>query len=307
MKLHLPAVEQSTTYVDSWCHWGELLTSLDVVGMVACSGAIMLLMVGEIQTAIEACQTERDCVVAERDAFQRFQTRIQRIDPVRVEQSDTSATDLSNRPQAINAPTDPGDATLTHVLSAYEDTVRSVPHYDAGYEETRTESLIAELGEDIVTALAANKNLMPAVKEAIVDRSQVAIDTRTELVDAITDEINALHEYQTKLDTIETRRHNLLLHLDNVYTHRGEAAFDIWCVLEEFEDELDEIAGRRQAEIHSPSVAEAPSDKMPVEPIEFYKYLYSESEASQYPVLSVIGNLGTTIRADKSQIRADLG
>jgi len=264
-------------------------------------------VVGELQAAIEACRAERECVVVERDAFQQFLTRVQQIEPARFDPSETSPTNASDRSQAIDSPANSGDIALKSVLSAYKETILSVPHYRSGYEETLAENLTAELGEDIVTSLATNKRLTSAIQQAIVDRSQNAIDARTDLIGGITDEIDLLGDYQTKLSTIETRQQNLCTHLDAVQTRRSDAVFDIWCRLQELESELDEIVKQRQTDLRDPPVSESPSGNASVENADFYTYLYSESDAPQYPVLSAIGDLGTAIRRDKEQVSTHLG
>ncbi|WP_424014188.1 DUF7260 family protein [Halorubrum xinjiangense] len=307
MRLPLPIADQPEACVNVWYCGVELLTSPLVVGIIASIGAVLLLVMDELQTAVEACRTERECVVAERDAFQQFQTRIRRVDPVTIDSPNASQTNMGDRSRAMDAPSNPGDATLKYVLSTYEQTVRSVPHYSIENEETLAENLAAELGEDIVTSLATNKVLIPAVQQAIVDRSQNAIDAREDLVDAITDEIDLLTHYQTELTTIETRQHNLREHLDTVQTRRGEAAFDIWCALQELETELDEIAKQRQADLRDPPIAEPPTESTSGEQLMFCEYLYAESDAPQYPVLSAIGDLGTAIRTDIEQIRTKFG
>ncbi|WP_449272032.1 DUF7260 family protein [Halorubrum tropicale] len=268
---------------------------------------MLLVVVGKLQTAIETCQDERECVIAERDAFRRFQTQIQQVEPVQLESLDAAPTDVGDRTDVMDVPTSPGDATLKYVLSAYEETVRSVPHYGIGDEESLAENLAAELGEDIVTSLATNRILTPAVHQAIVDRSQQAINVRAELIEVLTEEIDRLANYQTELTEIETRRHNLCSHFGSVHTRRREAAFDVWCALQDLEAELDGIAEQRQRNLHSPPVAEPPSEEISDEQIEFCEYLYSDSNAPQYPVLSVIGELGEAIQTDKERIRPHLG
>ena len=307
MRFRIPIADQPVACVDMWCGGAELLTSPLVVGVIASLGAMLLLVVGKLQTAIETCQDERECIIAEQDAFRRFQTQIRQVEPVQFESSDTAPTDVGDRTEVMDVPTSPGDATLKYVLSAYEETVRSVPHYSIGDEESLAENLAAELGEDIVTSLATNRVLTPAVQQAIVDRSQQAIDVRAELIEVVTEEMDRLANYQTELTNIETRQDNLCAHFGSVQMRRREAAFDIWCALQDLETKLDRVAEQRQRDLHSPPVAEPPSEETSDEQIEFCEYLYSDSDTPQYPVLSVIGELGEAIQTDKEQIRPYLG
>lgn len=271
-----------------------------------CVGMITVLAVGDIQLAIQSCQDERDCVVAERDAFQTFQTRIKRVEPVKLE-PDKITEPLGTQSCGIEPTTSPGDATLRYVLTAYENSVRSLSHYKSGYDETLAESLAAGLGEDIVTSLVTNTVLTPPTQQTLIERAQNAIDVRTALVDAISTEISALVDRQETLCTLETKRENLRAHLDSVHACRKDAAFDVWCGLYELETELDKIAQQRQATLANSPMKEATSASSAVEEVNLYEYLYEESDAPRYPVLSAVGMLGARISADRNEVSSHFG
>lgn len=255
-----------------------------------------------IQDGIETCQEERDRVVTEREAFQAFLDRVRAIDPVDTESSTTTLTDLSGTSHTTLANTDPGDATLKHVLSAYKETVRSLPHYREGYDETLAESLAAELGQDIVTALATNKVLVPAIQRAVVERSQQAIESRTALSEAITTEIDALTTAQADLNAIETRRRKLRAHLDTVEKNRSEAAFDVLCTLHALEADVDEIAQQRQETLQNAPIGQSTIQAVPIDDTDFHEYLHGVEGTPRYPVLSAAAELGSEIQADQKQV-----
>jgi len=75
-------------------------------------------------TAQQAVKTERNEVVAERDAFREFRKRVVKI-PVQ----------MSNRshPFVTVNPTKSKSERLPKVRSAYRDTVIDVPHYERQY------------------------------------------------------------------------------------------------------------------------------------------------------------------------------
>lgn len=301
MKFHPRFVEQTGGCVEAWCSGTEFLLSPVVVGAMMCVGMI-LLAVSEVQTAIQSCQDERERVAAERDAFQTFQTHIERIDPVELDPVDARTEGLGTQPHAMEQSTNLGDTTLKDVLSAYEDSVRSLSHYKIGYDETLAESLAAELGEDVVTSLVANTVLTPALQQTLLERSQNAIDARTALIDAISAEMDSLIEIQAELTDIEAQQEKLRAHLDSIETCHRDAAFDVWCRLYELETELDRIAQQRQATLEDPPVNQTVSTNTAVEHVDFYEYLYGESHTPRYPVLSAIGTLGTQVRAERDQV-----
>lgn len=277
------------------------------MGAMVYIGLVIFLGIAEVQTAIQSCQDERDRVAAERDAFESFQTRIKKIDPVELDLTDAHGHNLGGQLPTGELSADPEGTSLKYVLTAYESSVRSLSHYKAGYDETLAESLAAELGEDVVTALVTNTVLTPATQKILIERSGRAISARTALVDAINDEIDALINNQEALTTIERKQQNLRAHLDSVQTHRKEAVFDVWCRLYELEAELDSIAQQRQAALNDLPVEQPMGPNGTDEQLDFYEYLYQNSDASNHPVLSAIGTLGAQIRADRSQLSTRFG
>jgi len=265
-------------------------------------GLTMVLTVGYVEEGIETCQEERDYLAAERGAFQTFLDRIRSVDPIETDSRATALTDLQNTPHTTLANRDPGDATFKYVISAYKETVLSLPHYRKEYNETLAESLTAELGQDIVTALATNKTLVPATQQALIERSQQAITSRTNLIEAITAEIDALTETQADLNEIETRRHNLRTHLDATKRNQSEAAFDVLCTLRNLKSEADDIAKSRQKRLQNAPIKKDTTATSPVEPIDFYEYLHGKEGTPRYPVLSAVAELGSDIRTDQQQV-----
>ena len=302
MRFYITDTEVASTCSRFFCDAIPVIsTPLELVGVLSV-GLTVLLMIGHAQDGIETCQDERERLSAERDAFQTFLNRVRSIDPAVTNSSAGAATDPSEAQHPTLADTDPGDATLKNVLSAYKGTVQSLPHYREEYDETLTENLSAELGQDIVTSLATNKVLVPATKRALVERSQEAIDSRTNLIEAITAEIDSLTDAQADLEAIETRRQKLRTHLEGVERNQSEAAFDVLCSLRELESEVDDVAQRRQKTLQNPPVKESTTSTGRTDHMEFYEYLYGVEGVPRYPVLSAAAELGSTIRAGQEQV-----
>ena len=263
-------------------------------------------MIGQVQDGIEACQDECDRLVAERDAFQTFLRYVRSINTVGTNSSSESAPSQSGIKHPTITNSDPQDATVKGVLSAYKQTVQSLPHYRDEYDETLTESLSAELGQDIATSLATNNVLVPATKRALVERSQQAIDSRTNLIEAIATEIDSLSDAQTDLETIETRKQKLRAHLESVERNRSEAAFDVLCVLRDLESDVDTIAQKRQERLQDPPVKVSETSTDRTTDTGFYVYLYSVEGVPRYPVLSAVAELGTAIQTEQDWILKQL-
>ncbi|WP_297884448.1 hypothetical protein [uncultured Halorubrum sp.] len=294
-----------------WCDLGAIATQPGVVTAVALVGVLALLTFAYVREAEAACRDERRRVLDERDAFETFAERVGRIDTVSV------ATDAT--PSGVPAAAlrwiggggrRPGggpagdNVTLRRVLAAYEDTVMSLPHYRAEYDETTAQSLAAELGPDTATALASDGGLSSGAQSALVDRSRHAVDARNRLVDAIDEEIAELDDREAALSTIDRRRRRLVGHMDGIRSEsEADAAIDVWNRLTELERQCDELAAERQVSLDDPPLTpETAVDTDRERP--FYHYLYGPTDGPRYPVLAQIAEVADGIRADRDRIGA---
>jgi hypothetical protein len=295
-----------------WCELGAVATEPGAITAVALVGVLALLAFAYVRDAESACRRERRRVLDERDAFESFADRVAQIDAVSV------ATDAS--PTGVPAGAlrridgdgggppggGPGgrNVTLRRVMAAYNDTVLSLPHYRAEYDETAAESLAAELGPDAATALATDGALSSGAQSALVERSRRAADARERLADAIGEEIEELDDRESALSTIERRRRRLLGHLDGIRPGGDAgAAIDVWNRLTELERECDELAADRQRSLGDPPLTpEAPLDAESERP--FHDYLYGSPEGPRYPVLAQIAEVADGIRADRDRVGA---
>ncbi|WP_434522041.1 DUF7260 family protein [Halorubrum sp. AS12] len=293
-----------------WCELGAIATEPGVVTAVALAGILALLAFAYVRDAEAACRGERRRVLDERDAFEAFADRVAEMDTVPVatdsNPSGVPAGALGSIGSAGNGiPPDGGpsggDVTLRRVLAAYDDTVLSLPHYRAEYDETAAESLAAELGPDTATALASDGGLSSGAKSALVDRSQRAADARDRLAGAIDEEIDELADRKTTLTEIDRRRQRLLAHLEGVRSGREtDAAIDIWNRLAELERECDELAADRQSSLDDPPLT--PNLDADSHERTFYGYLYGTTDGPRYPVLAQVAELADRIRTDRDGV-----
>ncbi|TKX75554.1 hypothetical protein EXE46_03655 [Halorubrum sp. GN11_10-6_MGM] len=294
-----------------WCDLGALATEPGVVTAIALVGLLALLAFAHVRDAESACRRERRRVLDERDAFESFADRVAQIDTVSVARDATSTGVPVGGLRRIGSPgggrrpgSDPdgGSVTLRRVMTAYHDTVLSLPHYRTDYDETAAESLAAELGPDAATALASDGGLSRGARSALVERSRRAADARDRLADAIGEEIGELGDREATLSSIDRRRRRLLGHLDGIRSGRGtDAAIDVWNRLTELERECDELAAERQRSLDDPPLTpESGVDGDRERP--FYDYLYGPTDGPRYPVLAQIAEVADGIRADRERV-----
>ena len=295
-----------------WCDLWAIATEPGVMTAVAIVGLLALVAFAYVRDAEEACRRERRRVLDERDAFEAFADRVADIDTISAATDSTPSGVPAGALRGMGASSDgasgpgsrpPGNSvSLSRVMAAYGDTVLSLHHYRAEYDETAAESLAAELGPDAATALASDGGLSSGAQSALVDRSRRAVDARDRLADAISEEIDEIGDREAALSTIDRRRRRLLDHLDGVRSDREtDAAVDVWNRLTELESECDELAADRQRSLDDPPLTpETPLDDDCERP--FHEYLYGPVEGPRYPVLAQIAEVADRIRDDKDRV-----
>jgi hypothetical protein len=293
-----------------WCEAAAAVTEPGALTAVTLVGLLALLAFTYVCDAEAACRRERRRVLDERDAFETFADRVAEMDTVSAATDSTPAGVPAGALRGIGRAeggglpgTDPGggDVTLRRVLTAYGDTVLSLPHYRDEYDETAVESLAAELGPDTTTALATDGGLSSGAQSALVDRSRRAADARTRLADAIDEEIDELADRESTLTGIDRRRRRLLGHLEGVRSRsEADAAIDVWNRLSDLERECDRLAGDRQRSLDDPPMSAGPA----MEDVDkaFYAYLYDRTDGPRYPVLAQVAELAESVRADKDRV-----
>lgn len=157
--------------------------------------------------AKRAIRRERRRIVAEARAFETF------LDAVRdVHVATPSTTGGGQLLVRSGAPRSAASA----VRRAYEDTVMGVAHYAEDYDDTYPESLAAEFGPDVATALLEGPLTEPC-KRALLGAASDARDRRTRFLDALDEEWRSLETAERILRQITTG----LRSLDASPTPRG--------------------------------------------------------------------------------------
>jgi len=232
-------------------------------------------MTALIDAALDAVADERAAVQAEYEAFATFDRRV----------ADCSTVSASTGPPLVADPR-PSGKSLERVRTAYAETVMSVPHYEAEYDETVAESLAAEFGDDIAAALVGGTALTPEFREAVRAATDAARRERAEFLDVLDRESASL---STAADDVADLRADMDALDDRPLSARSfDDLYDLWTRVEELERRVDGIAFRRQETIRGHR------NDLPGVPTDLCEYLYAGLSAS-YPVLATLADLGGTL------------
>ncbi|WP_418286253.1 DUF7260 family protein [Halorubrum sp. DTA46] len=302
---HEPAVTECASLS---CTLGEVVTEPGAVTAVVIAGLVAIVAFAYVRDAKETARRERRRVLDERDAFEEFAARVADLDPAPAELT-TTAFDGSavgvKRADRVAGSGRGGDVRLRRVLAAYRDTVMSLPHYRAEYDETIPESLAAELGPDAATSLASNGTLSTGAQSALTERSRHAATARSDLAEAIGAEIDALTDAEAELACVDRRRRRLIEHLDGVEHDRTGAAIDVWERLDDLEGECEELAAERQRALDDPPMTPDLGSGQDDDRA-FYSYLYGGGDGPRFPVLAQVSELAERVRADADRVASQV-
>ncbi|WP_280535434.1 hypothetical protein [Halopenitus sp. POP-27] len=243
-----------------------------------------------LATLRRTVRAERRRVVDERQAFDVFRKRLAEIDPR--ETTRTSAPTHLVGDAGTSAAT-PG---LCAVRDAYEETVMSVPHYAADYDDTYPESLAAEFGRELSVTLTTGTAFDPAIKRELGRIAGVRRDRRADLLDTLDAEATSLDELGTRLPELARDVDDLVnVDVDGI----GFGALEAYHARAgTLRDRCEAVAQGRQAAIRR----QRRDLRVPGETRDVPRYLYVDCEAT-YPVLAMIADL--TDRAASFQSRVE--
>jgi len=280
----------------SWeCELQAALASPEVLSLVAFVGLFALLATVQFTAARQACEEERRRVHEEIDAFDEFADVLAAIEPsaavgIRsLETADTVALAGGGRLTR--------DARLDRILEGYRETVMAVPHYEEDYGDTLTESIAAELGCETAIAVQRQEELSPALRGTLLRQAHAARAARSSYLDLVDAEIEALSSFSARGQTLEERRRNLSVHVDETAPHnRFDAAVDARARFHELETDCEEAVAERQRQIEHQRSPEV--DR----PQAIQELLYSGLPETNYPVLSWFADLAHRVRDDRRRM-----
>lgn len=234
----------------------------------------------------KAARTERRRTAAERRAFEAFADRIADVDcsvagagqSIRtIGQGGTVAPSVTSVSPGGTTPTDA-------VRRAYEETVMAVSFYEAEYGDDYAESLHAEFGPEVATAVTDPDCFGPPAKAALLSATRRAIQERTQLVETCNRE-------RTSADTAAESLLPVASELDTLATTdpTGELFGTLearWNRLSTLRDRSEDAAAVRQIGIHD----RRSRHDLSVDEPDICAYLYKDLDA-YYPILGVCASL----------------
>ncbi len=150
--------------------------------------------VGSVDEALTAVERERECVRAEREAFEEFARTVGAL-PVQSRQS-------AGMPPGLSASAGRGDRLQT-VRDGYRETVMAVPGYEEEYGESLRENMTAEFGKEVAVAVTEGSQFTPQLRRLLVSGARVAAQQRETLCDALDAEHQSVSEARTRLREID--------------------------------------------------------------------------------------------------------
>ncbi|UWG46352.1 Uncharacterized protein HSRCO_0050 [Halanaeroarchaeum sp. HSR-CO] len=259
---------------------------------------------GRLGSAFEELQhtvrVEQKRTTAERQAFEAFGRRVRRLAGA-VEQP-TSSTVVGDGGTSVSAAIDPFQTerratsnTVADVRTAYEETVMSVAHYDAEYDDTYATSVHAEFGREIGAALTRPGWFSTVTVQALVGKIEQAIAEREPLETALDREYRSLETTSDNLRDIEDERRTIAS-ID--FEDERFGALDAYRVrIELLSEKSERIIDSRQSTIHDHSDVYSIGDT----PDGFFEYLY-ESYEPRYPVLYLGTDVGRKLESTADRI-----
>ncbi len=249
-----------------------------------------------IGDAREALRVERRRTVDEREAFGAFRGRLDAIPTATASPSGSPETAGSagfagpaggsgpGVDAGVRGSAAPSGSGLAAVRDAYAETVMSVPHYEAEYDDTYERSLAAELGPELAYALTRTAGYHAGCESALFDAVDAAIEERERLLKRLRVESESLDRAGSRLASVRRE----IASLDAAVPEGGFGALDA-CrartgVLVE---DCDRIAARRQRVLAEHESELRLDDDAPGLPA----YLYQGISAT-HPVLAAVGSVG---------------
>ena len=229
-------------------------------------------------------ESEQRAVTAEIEALDAFVDRIEGV-PVRTQAP----------VGRIRGPDHGGGRPgLEQVREAYEETVMSVPHYDTDYGDTYRESVVAEFGPEVGTALTDGPGFQAHLKRATIGKARSCRADREQFLEVLAIESESIAAVGDELRGIRAE----LQEFDSgSASTRGYGALEAeWRRLDVLGGTVDRVATTRQQSI----IRQRREFTIPSSAPDVPTYLYHEFDDA-YPLLSACVTAQTRIERYKSE------
>lgn len=259
-----------------------------IVLLLALAGVVLLFLafaLAHIKTARSLLEEERERIAAEAEAFAAFARRV-----ADVEADGQPLADGGPRvTTTIGSP--PGDG-VEQVREAYRNTVMSVPHYEAEYDESLHRNMALEFGGDVAGAVDGTGHLTPQLQATLVERSRTAHDQRVSLLRQLEAEGEALEDADRTMECCRRSADRIADAPIERYSY--DELLAEWRLLEDRQEDVETLLTERQETVQERDRENGTRRSGP----SFEEYLYGPMDVT-YPVLAT----GTAVRERLGEAR----
>jgi len=245
-----------------------------------------------IETALTLLDRERRYTNAERSAFERFRARVAEVEPA-LSATRGGVGDAAGDAMVRAATSAPPDSAARSVRAAYRETVCSVQHFEAEYDETPAAHFAAELGADVAAQIFGGGRLTPPVHDTLLAGVDKAIEDRETYLKTLRTERASLREIRDRLDDCEARTVELGSQITNTDSAERSAIDE---QLQALEATCTDLAASRQELLHGRSTAQL----VGISGESLVQFLYADCEAT-CPALADIADCIETIRRHRER------
>ncbi|QPV61650.1 hypothetical protein I7X12_12900 [Halosimplex litoreum] len=246
--------------------------------------------------AVGTVDREIEYIADERGAFDRFRARLSKVEPWTPATSDgnasagTEPTVVGSAPTLAGVRSEPPTGTgLGTVRTAYRETVMSVPHFEAEYDDTLRANLAAECGADVAAQVVDGTRLTPPLYRALAAAADRAVDERSRFGRALERERDSLTTVRDDLAACERRLDDVAAELDGADSERLRRLDDR---LADVETTCADLADERQRLVHGrPSVPLSGVDG-----VSLVSFLYGDRER-HCPALAAVADCLGRVRS----------
>lgn len=232
-------------------------------------------------------ERELERVRAELAAFDAFQSRVRGVSPANQTVAPSGAAGTLRT--ASSSPRSPAD----RVVAAYRETLMALSHYEEDYGDTVVESISAELGDTVASALCTRSDFSPLVKHQTLVAAREAGQRRASFRESIRTEADSLASARATLADLEDAVAELEatpaaeIDPDDRYDRREAVA--------RLRRRGDRLAADRQETLRASTIPVRGDEVSPV--VHFYRSL-----PTSYPILSALGTLGGRLNAVEADV-----
>lgn len=241
------------------------------------NGLAIVVVLARVPQAIAVVRQEHERTAAEREAFEQFARQIADLEPAQAAVSASavggSTDDGSVAVATAKSPVPPTGDSLEDVREAYSETVMSVPHYDAEYDESLTENMAKEFGSELAHAVSSEGPVTPQLQQALITASTRSKEERATFLRRLEEEREAVLDARRSLRDVHERVEAIE---ESLHRRSAQELVNTWDRLDKLEQDCEAVLSDRQASLQAAETAMAS--------IRLQQYLYGPQKWT-YPVL----------------------